>query len=138
MCQPKPTIREENGAVPQAQACRPGGNLLVVEPEALLRWSLTTYFAKWFQVFPTEARPAADRILNGHSIDALVLSDDLADQEADELEVAVRSQNSAARVIRTVSRPSRATGGDQATIHIEKPFELARLASLLGIEDAPC
>ena len=130
------TSREQDGAVPDEGVCRLGGNLLVVEPEPLLRWSLTTYLGKWFQVFSAESRSAADPILQDHSIDAVVLSDDLGDRDADELEESVRSRNSSACVIRTVSHPSRTSEEAPATIRLEKPFELARLASFLGIPDA--
>ena len=113
-----------------------GGSLLVVEPEPLLRWSLTTYLGKWFQVFAAESRSAADPVLQGHAIDAVILSDDLDGGDADELEKFVRSRKPSACVIRTISRPSRTSVGAPETICLEKPFELARLAGFLGVQDA--
>ena len=110
------------------------GYLLIVEPEALLRWSLATYLSKWFDVFPTDSPEAADRILHDHAIDAMVVSDQLSPDSVSELETRARSCNASARLVRTVT--SLVPGGmdsNQAQL-IEKPFELAKLASLLGVD----
>ncbi len=133
----KSTIQPHSNASVPSDTRQSAKSVLVVEPEALLRWSLTTYLGRWFQVFSTESGPAANQILNGRAVDAAILSDDLLNHDADELEAAVRSRNSSARVIRTISHPSNGDLGERATTYLEKPFELARLAELLGIKD-PC
>ena len=111
------------------------GYLLVVEPEALLRWSLATYLSKWFDVFPTDTGESAGRILEDHRIDALVVSDQLPADLLDDLESHARSCNAAMRVVRTVTSLNRNTVTDQGTFCIEKPFELAKLANLLGVDE---
>ena len=111
------------------------GYLLVVEPEALLRWSLATYLSKWFDVFPTDTGESADRILEDHRIDALVVSDQLPAESLDALESHARSCNAATRVVRTVTSLNRNTVTDQGTFCIEKPFELVKLANLLGVDE---
>ena len=111
------------------------GYLLVVEPEALLRWSLATYLSKWFDVFPTDTGESADRILEDHRIDALVVSDQLPAESVDALEFHARSCNAATRVVRTVTSLNRDAVTDQGTFCIEKPFELVKLANLLGVDE---
>ncbi|UCC28857.1 MAG: hypothetical protein JSU86_11720 [Phycisphaerales bacterium] len=112
-------------------------HLLIVEPEALVRWSLVTYLGKWFVVYSADSRTSADRVLDDHRIDALVVSDDLSDRAAEDIEAHARSKNSSVRVVRTVTNPS---DGEEAVLDtpcVEKPFELSKLASLLGVGDAP-
>ena len=110
------------------------GYLLVVEPETLLRWSLATYLSRWFDVFPTETGEAADRILDDHRVDALVVSDQLSADTLDALEGHARSRNASTRVVRTVTSLNRNGLTDQGTFCIEKPFELWKLANLLGVD----
>lgn len=110
------------------------GYLLIVEPEALLRWSLATYLSKWFDVFPTDSPKAAGRILDDHAIDALVVSDQLPAESVGELEQHVRSQNASARLVRTVTGLESEDGTTSGWLCIEKPFELAKLAGLLGVD----
>ena len=110
------------------------GYLLVVEPETLLRWSLATYLSQWFNVFPAETGEAANRILNDHRVDALVVSDQLSTDTLDALEGHARSRNSSTRVVRTVTSLNRDGLTNQGTFCIEKPFELWKLANLLGVD----
>ncbi len=112
---------------------RHAGNLLVVEPEALLRWSLVTYLGQWFEVLSAETKPAADRILDEHKVDAVVVSDELSDSTMQALEAHARSRNAATRVIRTVTTERAWPTLPKETRCIEKPFELAKLAELLGV-----
>lgn len=110
------------------------GYLLVVEPETLFRWSLATYLSKWFDVFPTDTHEAADRILEDHRIDALVVSDQLSGDSLAALECHARSRNASTRVVRTVTNLDRNGVTDHGTFCIEKPFELSKLANLLGVD----
>lgn len=112
-------------------------HLLIVEPEALVRWSLVTYLGKWFVVYSADSRTGADRVLDDHRIDALVVSDDLSDRAAKDIEAHARSRNSSVRVVRTVTNPSDGEEPVPDTPCVEKPFELSELASLLGVGDAP-
>ncbi|MGB2984783.1 MAG: hypothetical protein WBE26_02780 [Phycisphaerae bacterium] len=114
----------------------PARRLLIVEPEALVRWSLVTYLTKWFDVFTADSRATADHILDDQLIDAVVVSDDLSDRAPEEIEARARSRNPAARVVRTVTdSPGEQTSGLN-TPRLEKPFELSKLAMLLGVPDA--
>ena len=109
------------------------GQLLVVEPEALLRWSLVTYLGRWFEVQSAETKLAAERILDQHRIDAVVVSDELSEPTMEEIEAHARSRNSAMRVVRTVTTERLDQPLPNDTCCIEKPFDLARLARLLGV-----
>ncbi len=113
-----------------------GGSLLIVEPEALLRWSLVAYLGKWFTVFSADSKTAADRILDDQPIDALVVSEDLTDHGADHIEAHARERKASVRVVRVVMTLSGANAGPPLPACIEKPFELSELAKMLGIQDA--
>ena len=113
---------------PRARPC-----LLLVEPEGLLRWSLTTYLGQWFDVFPTETTVAADRILGQHRIDAVITSEELPEGDLAEVERRALACNSSARIVRTVTGLSNTCAPLAGTFCIEKPFELSKLAKLLGI-----
>ncbi len=108
------------------------GYLLIVEPEALLRWSLATYLSKWYDVFPVESVEAADRILDDHAIDAVVTSDQLPIDSITALERRARERNAQARVVRTVTGLDLASTLADEIRCIEKPFQLAELAGLLS------
>jgi len=110
--------------------------ILIVEPEDLVRWSLVTYLAQWFEVHPAGSKAAADQILEDYPIDAVVVSDDLSDEAADEIEIHARSRNPAARVVRMVTHAPADKRLNKGTLRLEKPFELSRLGGLLGTESA--
>ena len=114
---------------------RGGGTLLVVESEPLLRWSLVTYLGRWFEVIPTESESTAHETLDKQDVDAVVVSDDLCDRAAAEIEAHALSRNSSAIVVRTITNPSRGTPLPRETGYLEKPFQLAQLAALLGVRD---
>lgn len=123
----------DNGSTPGGS----GEHLLVVEPEELVRWSLVTYLAKWFDVFSADSRAAADRILDDHRVDAVVVSDDLSDRAAEVIEERARSKNPSVRVVRTVTSPPAGDAAALDTLCLEKPFQLSELANLLGVRNAP-
>ncbi|MCH7994550.1 MAG: hypothetical protein IIB57_08905 [Planctomycetes bacterium] len=110
------------------------GHLLVVEPEALLRWSLATYLSKWFDVFPTDSREAALRILDDHRVDGAVISDQLAPGSAPAITTRLGLRDPNVTVVYTVTHAETIAAGDRVILQIEKPFQLADLASLLGVE----
>lgn len=109
------------------------GFLLIVEPEPLLRWSLANYLSKWFDVFPVDTQEAADRILDDHPVNAAVLSDALPHESVCALSAHVREQRADAEIVQTVTSVRAALISDASTKLIEKPFELSRLAHLLGV-----
>ena len=109
------------------------GHLLVVEPEALLRWSLATYLSKWFDVFPTDSREAALRILDDHRVDGAVISDQLAPGSAPAITARLQLRNPTATIVYTVTNAETSAAVDRVSHQIEKPFQLADLAALLGV-----
>lgn len=108
--------------------------VLVVEPEALLRWSLTKYLSKWFRVFPTDSAPAAEQLLQTQTMDAVIVSDEISGRALEDLECHALSRNAQTRFVCTVTNLSHCTLNAQGVCLIEKPFELSRVACLLGVE----
>ncbi len=116
------------GAVP---AERGRLRVLVVEPEALLRWSVVTYLSRWCYVLQVDSQTGADQLLDGHTVDAVIVADRLADGACSAVEEHVRSINPSARIVRTGVSET-----EEHSTHptfIEKPFELSKLAEALGI-----
>ncbi len=111
--------------------------LLVVEPEALVRWSLTTYLGRWFTVFAVESKRAADQILDDEAIDALVVSDDLQDRTSQAVVSHARLRNPRVVVVRTMSGPDDAATPTDNAICLEKPFDLSILAMHFGADCRP-
>jgi len=109
----------------------PGDNLLVVEPDALLRWSLVTYFSKWFNVFAVATTDAGVEILDEESINAVIVSDVFDASEVQRMERMACDCNPAVRIIRVVTSLRSAASDPYASAALEKPFELSALADLL-------
>lgn len=116
-------------------AVQPSRQVLIVEPEELVRWSLVTYLGKWFAAFSADTQVAADRILDDQQIDALVVSTDLLDQGAEEIQARARSRNPDVTVVCTSTKPPGEKVCSRATPFLEKPFELSELADLLGVDN---
>ena len=132
-----PNKRTRQATAPERQS-RPLTCVLVVEPEDLVRWSLVTYLGKWFEVCSADCGCVAERILDDRKVDAVVLSDDLSDQAAEDVEAHARARNPAARVVRTVTGPPGEKASNGASPRLEKPFELSRLAVMLGVQETIC
>lgn len=111
------------------------GTVLIVEPQALLLWSLTAFLGRWFDVRAADSQMVAQQLLASYDIHAVVVSDDLPGQGGDEIESLARSRYPGVRVVRTLSRPSRVIAIVPPTLGIEKPFTLSHLADLLGVYD---
>jgi len=124
----QPNMTEATGATPGHP---PNENLLVVEPDTLLRWSLVTYFSKWFNVFAVAAIDAGVEILDGESIHAVIVSDVFDASEAQRMERMACDRNPAVRIIRVVTSLRSAANDPYASGTLEKPFELSALADLL-------
>ena len=105
-------------------------NVLVIEPGALLRWSLVTYLGKSYHVFPADTSAAGEAVLDRHPVDAVVLCDDLGEAAVDRIESLARERNPHVRVIRVVTSVRSVQSGSQSMC-IEKPFELSKLAAML-------
>jgi DNA-binding NtrC family response regulator len=114
-------------------ACQWRGHVLIVEPEPLTQWALRMYLQRWFSVESTDSLAIAQRVFSNRAIDGLVISDELAPTATAALEQTARFLNPDVHIIRTVSDTTRPFEGDPQTDCLEKPFELARVARLLGI-----
>ncbi len=86
----------DNGRVGQGTGSsdrKSGGKLLLMEPAPLLRWSLATYLARWFEVIPSGERRDAEELLRANVLDALVISDELDECDVEWIETQARKVN---------------------------------------------
>lgn len=104
---------------------------LVVEPEALLRWSVAKYLGRWFKVFAVDSAQEAAKVLDDTAVDAAVVSEDLPDRAIETIEGRLRRQKSPARVVRTATAMGNAGARSPAVLFLEKPFQLQALLRLL-------
>ena len=131
---------EHNGEItgtagPASPESRPERRILIVEPEELVRWSLVTYLTRWFAVYSAAAESTAHRVLDSDTMDAVVISDDLQRPEVEQIESHALARNPSVQLVRTVTESPAEPTADGQTSHLEKPFQLAKLAELLGIQD---
>lgn len=107
--------------------------LLVVEPDALTQWSLAVYLERWFDVVATDSAAEAARLLRERPVNALITSDDLPDAATESLESQACSMNADVLIVRTVTERCDHHSPVGHLARIEKPFDLASLARLLGV-----
>jgi len=110
--------------------------LLIVEPDLLTRWSLQTYLGRWFDVRTAAEANQGSRVVERWPVDALIVADDLTAGGIRDIEATARRCNPAVRVLHTIAR----TADDAPPLdpsYVEKPFDLRRLADLLGVPTAP-
>jgi len=112
------------------------GHVLVLEPDPLTQWSLKTYLRRWFTVDGTSSVASAQRVLETHPVDALVISEELSSTGLAYVEQCARSLNPRVAIVRTISDPSKPSRPGTHLDCLEKPFELARLARLLGVPES--
>jgi DNA-binding NtrC family response regulator len=111
------------------------GRILVLEPDPLTQWSLRTYLRRWFMVDGTGSVASAQRVLETHPVDALVISEELSSAGLAYVEQCDRSLNPRVVIVRTIADPSKPRRPGTHVDCLEKPFELARLARLLGVPE---
>lgn len=109
--------------------------LLIVEPEALLKWSLVQYLRRWFQILVADTEADAERLMNEHAISAVVVSGDLPNSSIQRIEAQALSGNPEILLIRTVTQPGDMPQPSLKEHRIEKPFALSEMAEILGICD---
>lgn len=107
--------------------------VLILEPETLVSWSLVAYLAEWFIVVAADSERTAAQHLDDDPFDALVISDDVDESAAGRLVDKAYDRNPSVRIVRTVTRPSRPPAPGTEALWVEKPFDLARVAKLLGV-----
>lgn len=110
------------------------GRVLIVEPDELLRWSMESYLRRWFEVRGVRDTGEAEHVLEAGALHALIVSDGFTRRQTESLQEHARTKNPQVRIICTVSDvpDGRHRHGDTV---IEKPFQLSRLAELLGVAD---
>lgn len=127
-----PEQRPHAGKVgPQGIAGGGAPVLLAVEPDALLRWSLVTYFGPRFDVRAVDTPEAGLAVLNSDMAAAVVVSDAVASLDVVNLERLAIARNPDVCIIRVVTSLRSAPDDAYATATLEKPFELSALAKLL-------
>ena len=104
--------------------------VLVVEPDPLTQWSLRMYLGKWFDVETVGDAEAALRTLAERRVEVLIVAEELS---VGVLAEQIRQEGERMQVIRTVTDPARCGRLEVEEPYLEKPFELARLATMLGI-----
>ncbi|MBL8878980.1 MAG: hypothetical protein JNG88_07655 [Phycisphaerales bacterium] len=126
--------------------------LMIVEPDSLLRWSIMAYLKPWFDVILTDSALPARESMRRHIVDALIVSGEIQSDAIDALcnSADARGVRPPAIVTITGVEPSaeaavghardrehlwsdHAVGCDRPIHFVEKPFELKRLADLLGV-----
>lgn len=116
---------------------RPGlarRRVLVVDPDRLTRWSIEEYLRDAAEVASADGVPAAHNLLDHDRYDVIIVADDLPQDGADQVEQHARSRNPGIAAVRTLTRPSdEAEQAGSLAILLEKPFELASLARVLGL-----
>ncbi len=119
--------------------CNPGPGrvarrqILAVEPDPLTQWSLKMYLSKWFDVYATGSIVDAQHVLENHAVDVLIVSEELPPTALASLETHAHNFNACVEVIRTVADPSKPRKCIPHVTYLEKPFELAHLAQMLGV-----
>ncbi len=131
VCDMDPLSIHQNSEGGDPERSKATGNLLIVEPEELVRWSLVTYLSRSFSIFTADSKDAAIRVLSEQDIDAVVITDDMADPVGAQIESLARKRNADVRVIWMLSNPRAAKTFPPGTLAVDKPFELEHLAGLL-------
>ncbi len=108
-------------------------SLLIVEPNHLLRWSLVTYLSRWFRVFPAGSLIEANKIFAKGPVDAVVISDELGADDTDALKQKALAGNPLAKIVYVVMSAKNQTESAVEGPALEKPFELEKLARMLGV-----
>lgn len=122
----------ESGSQPSGSARL---RLLLVEPDPLTAWSIQAFLARWFAVQVRAMAEQALAVLQNESVDWIVLSGDLPAEELLTLHDGACTVNPDVKCVLLDS------GVDEASLplvglRIEKPFQLADLALLLGVPAA--
>jgi DNA-binding NtrC family response regulator len=112
------------------------GQVLIVEPDPLTQWSLKMYLGRWFSVDSTSSIASARRILETRPVEALIVSDELPPTALVSLEQRAHSFNARVTIVRIVTDSSKMSHAGPHLGCLEKPFELAQLARLLGIPES--
>lgn len=109
----------------------PRPRMMVVEPDRLTRWSITSYFDGRYTVVTAESVDGARALLRRLPIDAVVVADDFPAGGADAVVSDARSRNGSVKIVLMGTSPASSMRCPEAP-RLEKPFQLESLAELLG------
>jgi len=110
--------------------------VLLVEPDALTRWSIGQYLGRWFIVEATADGPSAEALLARRSFVALMVSDQIPEDDLERIQRLAGRRNPAVRIVRMVSGAAELREPQTGLLSLEKPFALSALARLLGVPEA--
>jgi len=108
--------------------------LLIVEPDPLLRWSLSTYLGRRFNTLAAGSYAVGEQALAKGTVHALVTSNDVPDL-ANHLEEIARASDHRVILLRTVVNTPRPVATTEGVIFVEKPFDLCALNGILVAGD---
>jgi|GEM_PF-260134 len=111
--------------------------ILIVEPDGLLRWSVQTYFARWYEVVAVASPADAEAKLVDAGVHALVASEDMAQDAMLRVECTARRHDPATVIVYMGTRLSSQGAPRSGTQYVEKPHVLSKLADLLGVDTGP-
>jgi len=98
---------------------------------------MSTYLKRWFEVMTADSADMAGGLLEGRTLEAVVLSGELSAEQSRSIEQRARHRNPDVITVRTVTdladSDAALADGEKP---LEKPFELAHLARLLGVPEA--
>jgi len=108
--------------------------ILLVDPDGLLRWSVQTYFARWFDVVAVGTIADATSALDVGAAEILVASEDLEAEQIARLESQARRLNARVQLVRIGTRLADRRSRYSNPRYLEKPNILPQLAEVLGVE----
>lgn len=122
---------------PGADAASEKPIAVVVDPDQLMRWSLQSYLGRWYDVrlarTAWEGCAMIDEMPAGR-LGLAIVADGLSDAPADEVIHKVQAHSPRARIVQTVTQPTRADGLSEHSVSrvrvLAKPFRLEALDAI--------
>ncbi len=130
----KPALKRARHEVAPPVVLPRRARLLLVEPDELTRWSISTYLRRWFEVEVAESGAAGAQLAAREAFAALIVSDQLPDEDSAKVQRIAGQRNPELAIVRTVTGTCEVDAGTR-TLQVEKPFNLASLARLLGVPE---
>lgn len=112
------------------------GRILIVDDDALARWSLVEYLQRWATVVAAADTASALAVIARGEVTTLILSDALDPGDVETIQTAAEDQYRGVRTILTVTNLRAAKRPRRRCKCLEKPFALEDLAKLLGFNPA--
>lgn len=110
------------------------GRILIVDDDALARWSLVEYLQRWATVIAVAEMASALAVIARGEVTTLILSDALDPGDVETIQTAAEDQFAGVRTILTVTSLRAAKRPRRRCKCLEKPFALEDLARLLKLD----